>query len=169
MRDNQRTKDPMKDTWLCSRMIQCQWFAALPVWRRHIEQLLYCSVGCIAHADASSKSPRTLHRDSSASWKCYVPKTQLNKQSAKFEIETTNFPNRVWCTATPFLKLRDPQKGAAGHCAHCALNCYYSSSLYSWMYHNVKTQLHRSHNWLVHRYSCKTVGIDCIELLTNYL
>ena len=59
MRDNQRTKDPMKDTWLCSPMIQCQWFAALPVWRRHIEQLLYCSVGCIAHADAGGNRKQT--------------------------------------------------------------------------------------------------------------
>ena len=205
MRDDERTKDPMKDTWLCSPMIQCQWFAALPVWRRHIEQLLYCSVGCIAHADAGGNRKQTkdseFHKRHTISHHqrvrmpnlhvsqgtrliirlicaralalrllstpvLYEAKPTLhgpfkgkkNNHSAKvkqcvskmhssrarghctetrqlhesgvvcpkhnwtnrvqgIEIETTNFPNRVWCTATPFLKLRDPQKGAAGHCA----------------------------------------------------
>ena len=45
------------------------------------------------------------------------PKHDWTYRVQGIEIETTNFPNRVWCTANPFLKLRDPQKGAAGHCA----------------------------------------------------
>ena len=73
---------------------------------------LYCTCRCIVQ-EPEDTAPRLV----SFMKVVWCQKYNWTNRVQGIEIETTNFPNRVRCTATPFLKLRDPQKGAAGHCA----------------------------------------------------